>query len=356
MTAGANSLIDRVTAPPFGPSPTAPAHDLQVFFSAFETIGYDARALMAAVGVRDVDFLNPDGRIACSVFGALISCAQQQRRTANLALELARATPLGSWPLLDYLVLTSDTVSAGVQQLARYFRLTTSPVALTVHDEAAVRIELIGVAPFAIEYDAALMVLQFRLETGGRFAASSIRFRHRPDDPGGFERALGCPVVANAPFNEVVLSPAMWQLPLRRRDPVLRQMLEKHADAILEQLPAQTGIASAVQRSLVARVAGGDVRMNSVARELGTSARTLQRRLAEEGVTYQALVDDARKKAASRYLYNSTLAIGEVAYLVGFSEPAPFYRAFRRWFGVTPEQFRSRSVRTLDHRSLGEGG
>src|SRR5262249_25587554 len=107
-------------------------------------------------------------------------------------------------------------------------------------------------------------------------------------------------------------------------------------------LPKQIGISSNVQRSLVARVAGGDVRMKSIARELGLSARTLQRRLAEEGVTFQELVDEARKQAASRYLNNSHLAIGEVSYLVGFSEPAPFYRAFRRWFGVTPEQFRSR--------------
>lgn len=75
-------------------------------------------------------------------------------------------------------------------------------------------------------------------------------------------------------------------------------------------------------------------------RALNFSARTLQRRLAEEGVTFQALVDRALKDAASRYLGNANLAIGEVAYLVGFSEPAPFHRAFKRWFGVTPERFR----------------
>src|SRR5262249_29516740 len=156
----------------------------------------------------------------------------------------------------------------------------------------------------------------------------------------GFERLLGCPVIVSTPADEIVVSQAMWRLPLRRRDPVLRQMLEKHADAILEQLPKQVGISSDVQRLLAARVAGGDIGMKSIARELGLSARTLQRRLADEGVTYQELVDDARKQAASRYLNNSHLAIGEVAYLVGFSEPAPFYRAFRRWFSTTPERFR----------------
>ena len=70
------------------------------------------------------------------------------------------------------------------------------------------------------------------------------------------------------------------------------------------------------------------------------SGRTLQRRLAAEGVSYQELLDDARKEAAGRYHRESTLAIGEVAYLVGYSEPAPFHRAFKRWYGMNPELFR----------------
>jgi AraC-like DNA-binding protein len=74
------------------------------------------------------------------------------------------------------------------------------------------------------------------------------------------------------------------------------------------------------------------------------SGRTLQRRLADEGVSYQELLDDARKEAAGRYLHESALAIGEVAYLVGYSEPAPFHRAFRRWYGTTPEAFRRKGA------------
>jgi AraC-like DNA-binding protein len=72
------------------------------------------------------------------------------------------------------------------------------------------------------------------------------------------------------------------------------------------------------------------------------SARTLQRRLAAEGVSYQELLEDARKEAAGRYMTESTLAIGEIAYLVGYSEPAPFHRAFKRWYGMTPEAFRQK--------------
>ena len=73
------------------------------------------------------------------------------------------------------------------------------------------------------------------------------------------------------------------------------------------------------------------------------SARTLQRRLADEDVTYLMLLDGTRKAAAGRYVTESTLAIGEIAYLLGYSESAAFHRAFKRWYGTTPEAFRTTS-------------
>jgi AraC-like DNA-binding protein len=93
-------------------------------------------------------------------------------------------------------------------------------------------------------------------------------------------------------------------------------------------------------RVLTGRVAGGDIRIEAIARELAISGRTLQRRLGTEGLSYQELLDDARKEAAARYMRETNLAIGEIAYLVGYSEPAPFHRAFKRWYSVTPDAFR----------------
>jgi AraC-like DNA-binding protein len=91
------------------------------------------------------------------------------------------------------------------------------------------------------------------------------------------------------------------------------------------------------------RIAGGaDTRIETVARRLATSPRTLQRRLAAEGLSYQQVLDEWRQAAAERHLTASALSIGEIAYLLGFSEPAPFHRAFKRWYGITPRAFRER--------------
>lgn len=346
MTTRANTLTDRVTKPAADPAWTwsAPATDLRAMMNAMGRLGYDADMLLASVGLRRADLNDPDARIPCEKYGSILSRAQTERFTPNLALELARLTPVGAYPLLDYLVLTSDTVGAGVHQLARYLRLVGNPAEISVREEAdPIRVEVCDTAaPFTVEFNAALMVMHFRHETEGRFAAAHVSFRHTPDDAVGFERALGCPVQSNASWNGVSVPLEAWRLPLRRGDPVLRGVLESQADDILARLPARTGLAFDVQRALTPRVTGGDTRIDAVARQLAMSGRTLQRRLAAEGVSYQDLLDDARKEIAGRHLSESTLAICEVAFLVGYSEPAPFHRAFKRWYGLTPEAFRQK--------------
>lgn len=320
--------------------------DMRTFASALEHLGHDVDALLAEVGLSSRDLTDPDRRIACEVFGSLLSKAQQKRFTPNLGLAIAYATPLGAYPLLDYLVLTSDTVGDGLAQLARYFRITASPVSLDLQaDGDPVRVEIETVSTFGYEFEAALIVLRLREETDGAFAAAGISFRHQPDDVAAFERALGCPVRTRASWNGVTIDRATCEMPLRRRDPILRKFLENQANTMLASMPVRAGVAMDVRRALASRVTAGASRMTSIARQLGMSERTLHRRLAEEGVSYQELVDEVRKAAAGRYLDESALAIGEIAYLLGYSEPAAFHRAFKRWYGTTPEQFRVRSTR-----------
>jgi len=141
----------------------------------------------------------------------------------------------------------------------------------------------------------------------------------------------------------VVIEASICRLPMRRRDPILRKFLESQADAVLASTPVRPGVALDVQRALTSRIGEGATRMSAIARQLGMSERTLHRRLAEEGASYQELVEQVRKAAAGRYLDESTLAIGEIAYLLGYSEPAAFHRAFKRWYATTPEHFRART-------------
>ena len=319
-----------------------PANDVRAFLDALAALEYKTDSLIASAGVRAEDLRDVDARVSCEALGMMITLAQRERFTPNLGVELARVTPVGAYPLLDYLVATSETVGAGVEQLARYLRLVGNPVDITTHqDKDGVRIVIAGgAAPFNVEYSAALLVLHFRTETEGKFCATTLAVRHTPDDAQSIGRVLDCEVRARASWNGLIVSPGALNLPLRRRDSLLRRLLETQADQILAQLPERTGLAEQVQRALTRHLDAGSTGVNAIARQLAMSSRTLQRRLASEGVSYQQLLDAARKEAARRYLIEPSLAISEVAYLVGYSEPAPFHRAFKRWYGVTPEVFR----------------
>jgi AraC-like DNA-binding protein len=319
-----------------------PAKDLRVLVRAFERLGYDVASLLAPTGIQVGDLDNPDASIPCEALGTLVARALEQRFTPNLGLEAARLVPIGAYPLLDYLVLTSDTVGAGIRQLARYYGLIGNPVAIQVRERGdPVRVEMPGSpAPFGVEFTVSLILLHLREETEGRFTATGISFQHTPADAGAFERALGCPVTSSATWNGIAIGLNAWRLPLRRRDPVLRQMLQVQADDVLARLPAREGLALEVQRALTERVAGGDTRITTLAPRLAMSARTLQRRLAAQRVSYRELLEDARKAAAGRHVADSVLSIAEVAFLVGYSEPAPFHRAFKRWYGMTPQRYR----------------
>lgn len=316
--------------------------------TAFERLGFDSATLLAAGGLKQSDLDNPDASISSESFGAIFACAHQQRPIRNLGLHLAAATDLGAYPLVDYLVLTSDSVGAGLKQLARYFHLIGAPATLELRDAEEPPRVLIHSNPFGVEYSTALNLLHLRRETEGRFEVLYISFAHQPEDLNEFESMLQCRVLARQPWSGLVISRTAWDLPLRRRDPILRATLETCAKEIAARLPATDAPVASISRVLASRVAGGDTRIASVARELGTSIRTLQRRLSAIGLSYQDLLDRTRCEAAHRYLSHSALSIGEIAWLLGYSEPSAFHRAFKRWNGASPQSFRAnRSARAV---------
>jgi len=109
---------------------------------------------------------------------------------------------------------------------------------------------------------------------------------------------------------------------------------------LLGQAPAEEPISDSVRRAIVATLPSGPPSLPDVARSLGLSERTLRRRLADERTSFQELLEGCCSSLAGRYLERKDLALAEIAFLLGFSEPSPFYRAFRRWFGQAPESYR----------------
>jgi AraC-like DNA-binding protein len=338
MTAGDKAVTARATQ--MFPE-TAPANKLRGLFGPLERLGFDIDAMLAEFGFRRADAEDPDGVIPAHVCAGVLARAREERRYTNLALRLAENTPLGVTPLLDYLIASSDTVGDAYHQLAKHLRLVNPSIHIEVCEESdPILIKVSCAIPFVAEYTVSLSVLHPLREADGLFHVEQICFRHQPEDPQDVSTVLGCEVQVHAEWDGLAISRDCWRIPLRRRDPVLRRWLERKAATILARQPLTEGMAAQVRQMLATPTAGGDMSIQAVARRLAIAPRTLQRRLSQEGTSFDAERESARKEAASAFLTDPTLSIAEIAFLLGYSEPAAFHRAFKRWHGTTPQAFR----------------
>jgi AraC-like DNA-binding protein len=321
---------------------TQPAATLRAFVTALGRLGYDTAALLAAATITRSQLDDPDGRLPCGAFPAVIGEAMRIRPLKNLGMRVAAETPIGGFQLLDYLVVTSENVGEGAKQLARYLRICEAPFGLEIRDhEDPVRLVYSDIRdPFTAEFEVALTIFHLRREAESELRAEYVSLTHTPDDVTEMEEKLGCAVHRQASWVGIALSRPAWQLPLRRRDPVLQSVLLRNADEIAARVPEIGTVTAELRRVLITRFAQGDSEIESVARSMATSVRSLQRRLAAAGTSYQEVLDSTRRDAAERYLSDRSLSISEIAYLLDYSEPAAFHRAFKRWHGSTPQEFR----------------
>ena len=339
----------RVTRRATPASASAEPHDareVRGMLRVLEQLGYDLDALLESARLRRRDVENPDIYIDPAACAAVFAAALRERRVPNLAVQLAVHTPVGVTPLLDYLIVSSDSVAQGLERLTRYLRLVNPRVRLSIdaaRDPVRVIVERSS-GPFETELTVSLSVVRFMRETDDQLRAAHACFTHEPDDLADYARVLQCPVRARASWNGWALPRAAMRIPLRRRDPSLRVWLERQAAGVLARLPVDGDVRDEVRSILSTQVTAGDLQIDFVARRLATTPRTLQRRLADAGTSFEKLCDDARRQAAEAYLTDTTLSIAEVTYLLGYSEPTAFHRAFRRWHRTTPQLFRRRAV------------
>jgi len=347
-----NEVAPRATQSGKAPEPMHSAN-LRGMFCALERLGYDIDSLLAPFGLTRAELDDPDGRLPARTCAEIFAAIQRERRVKNLALRIAVETPIGAHPLLDYLVCSSQSVGEGLKQLARYLGLVNPAVHLVFREEEdPIRVLVEGlVDPFTVELTVSLSVLRLSRECEDPLQVARICFRHEPDDASAFGSMLGCEVETKSSWSGFALTREAWPLPLRRRDPLLRNWLERKAEQIMAlqagQDLAQNGVAMEVRRLLAVPASASATSIEAAARRLAMSPRTLQRRLSEEGTSFDSLREEVRKQIAETFLADRTLSVGEVAFLLGFSEPGAFHRAFKRWHNTTPDAFRKQRSNSL---------
>jgi AraC-like DNA-binding protein len=162
----------------------------------------------------------------------------------------------------------------------------------------------------------------------------------RPTDVAELARTLGGTLIFERTPGALVFETSDLELPVVGADPTLGGYLNDLAEKVLQAMPRAATFQDRVRRAIWSGLRSGRIDLACVAADLAVSARTAQRRLRDEGTSYAALLDDVRRELAMSMLRGKDVAVYEVAFLLGYAEPSTFHRAFRRWTGTSPREFR----------------
>jgi AraC-like DNA-binding protein len=311
--------------------------------------GIDVAPLMVKAGVtsRQVEddnvWLSVQGQIK---FLELIADALQDD---FLGFHLARDFDLREIGLLYYVVNSAELLGDAFRRAERYSTIVNEGISLRLREgeEIGVTFTYVGVERHSdrhqIEFWITSVVRACRQLTNRRLLPSCVRFVHRRK--GGvpeLDRFLGCDVVFGAEADEIAFPGTVKQMPVVGADPYLNELLIKYCEEARSHRDAGRGTLRVdLENAIAPLLPHGKARADEVAGRLGLSPRTLARRLASEGLTFEGILSELRADLAKRYLRDESLAISQIAWLVGYKEVSAFTHAFKRWTGKTPREARS---------------
>jgi AraC-like DNA-binding protein len=261
-------------------------------------------------------------------------------------IEWVAGFPLDHFDVLSFAVRSSPTLSEGYQLAGRYIRLIHDGVYLSLEEDGDVARLVHGHTPEQIgprqpvEGMLALAVLHGRLGIG-ELVPRAVCFAHaRPDRVSEQERFFRGPVHYGCPRNELVLDRALLDRPQRHADQRLLALLDRQLGALLSGLPESRRFRDLVVRHMMEELPQREPVVAATAAKLRMSTRSLQRRLQSEGTSFAEVLSDLRRDRALHYLKDRRISIGEAAFLLGFLDVTAFHRAFKRWTGSTPAEYR----------------
>jgi AraC-like DNA-binding protein len=320
---------------------------LQAFLARYPRVSADR--LIQAAGIDPRRIGDHDAVIDQQQWVALLEAAAAETGDACFGMELALQVPWKDLGVLGYVLLNSPTVGSALDNSARYLAVQQTGGTLAVtRSPRAVRFSYAMADPRIVDYGQnaeglfAMTVRMIREATRDpRWAPREIEFRHADPLDERHGRFFGSPIRFGRPTNTIVLAPADLDLRFVSADPGLLPVLERHAADCMTRMPRGGDVADEVRAAVIAAIGAGDPTIDAVAARLGTSPRSVQRRLQSAGGrSFMAIVDETRLALAERYLGDPSLTLTETAFLLGYSDLSAFSRAFRRWTGTTAQEFR----------------
>lgn len=319
---------------------------LRAALRAFDALGVETIALCRACGIDPAVLDDADARVPIELTARIWPEGTRRFGRAGLGLHAGVALRFGMLEALDYAFATAPTLGDGLQRLASYFAVVTNGLTqirvVPVDGGAALRVEYLP-TPLDDLRDYGIASVVQRVRWAG---AQPLRVELRGGpvaSPSEYAALLACPVSFDQAASGVVITAADAARAMPAQYPGLHDVIAREMERALARAAADGDPLLDVRREVFATLGGAGPSLPDVAKRLAVSERTLQRRLAEQQTTFSEVVDDVRRTVACDHLRRDALSVGEIGFVLGYSEPSAFSRAFQRWTGERPAEYRARA-------------
>jgi AraC-like DNA-binding protein len=315
-------------------------------FTKLEELGIHAAAVLRRAGLPQAFLDQPRVLVNTEELFALWRAIGEVSSNPAIGLLLGTENKTERFHPVGLAALSSENFGAAMDRMARYKQLTCPEEIVQQKDDAEWSIHFRWLLaeelepPVLIECAFAWVLSTGRHGTGTHLSPLRLEFMQPRTHVKAIERHFGCPVVFGSERNAIIFRASDARRPFVTRNAELLAMLAPQFEEELKQEQGEQNFVARVRGAIQEKLTGKRPTIEDIADVLHVSSRTLQRRLQDEGSSFQRVLDQARHELARHYLNNSFLELNEAAYLLGFEDGNSFVRAFRTWEGVPPARWR----------------
>ena len=311
--------------------------------------GIDADTLLSRANIDPPLLDSPNNRISIELMDRIFKQAMALTKDENLGLHVGELYEPGSANILGHILMNCRTMREILLKFIEYNEILSGGFKINISHKKNGSI-IMEYKIFHTDYSIIRQHVDYLLcgtiaigsaLVGRHITPLEVRFQHKaPQDITEYQRIFKAPLRFDQPMNALVYDKNFHEIPVSQANLELLIHFEQYAQQILSEIRSGKAFTKKISSLLVNELIKKQPTIKTIAEKLSMTVRSLQRRLDSENTSYRIIFNDVYKKTSISYLLHHELSVTEIAYLLGFSEPSTFRRAFKRWTGLTPNEYR----------------
>mgnify|MGYP000542515280 CR=1 FL=1 len=289
----------------------------------------------------------PDFRVPLSSFQALWELTEAFTQDPAIGLHIGESPNIDDMGVVGHIFFNNATLKEALVQFERLYKLVNAGMRVEFNtDDTLAYLNYICESPeyysrANMDRTMAISITRARSLIQSALKVEYVSFAHpEPEYAEEYQRIFQCPIKFNQPYCSIAFNKKLLTFELPKRNPYLHKVLTRHVESLLNKIRPKKRLSDQVKKIVSKQLAKGEVDAETVASKLHMSRHTLYRKLKSEGHVFQELIESVRKEKAIRYLKEKRHSLSEIAFLLGFSELSAFSRAFKRWTGSSPANYK----------------